>query len=140
MSMIWPIALVVLSNVFYQIAAKSVPKSLNPLASLTVTYLVGAAISAVLFFALNRNCNLFTEYSKMNWAPFVLGLSVVGLEVGFIYAYKNGWAVSSASIVQSAFLSIALLFIGAWLYRETITASKLVGVVLCLVGLFFLNR
>lgn len=140
MSMIWPIALVVLSNVFYQIAAKSVPKSLNPLASLTVTYLVGAAVSAVLFFALNRNCNLFTEYSKMNWAPFVLGLSVVGLEVGFIYAYKNGWAVSSASIVQSAFLSIALLFIGAWLYRETITASKLVGVVLCLVGLFFLNR
>ena len=140
MSMIWPVALVVLSNVFYQIAAKSVPKSLNPLASLTVTYLVGAAVSAVLFFALNRNCNLFTEYSKMNWAPFVLGLSVVGLEVGFIYAYKNGWAVSSASIVQSAFLSIALLFIGAWLYRETITASKLVGVVLCLVGLFFLNR
>lgn len=140
MSMIWPIALVVLSNVFYQIAAKSVPKSLNPLASLTVTYLVGAAVSAVLFFALNRNCNLFTEYSKMNWAPFVLGLSVVGLEVGFIYAYKNGWAVSSASIVQSAFLSIALLFIGAWLYRETITASKLVGVMLCLVGLFFLNR
>lgn len=140
MSMIWPIALVVLSNVVYQISAKSVPKALNPLASLTVTYLVGAAFSAVLFFALNRSGNLFAEYAKINWAPFVLGLSVVGLEVGFIYAYKNGWAVSAASIVQSAFLAIALLFVGAWLYRETITAQKLIGIALCLVGLFFLNR
>lgn len=140
MSMIWPIALVVLSNVVYQISAKSVPKDLNPMASLTVTYLVGAAFSAVLFFVLNRNGNLFAEYAKINWAPFVLGLSVVGLEVGFIYAYKNGWAVSAASIVQSAFLAIALLFVGAWLYRETITAQKLIGIALCLVGLFFLNR
>ncbi len=43
----------------------------------------------------------------MNWAPFFLGVSVVGLEVGFIYAYKNGWAVSTASLVQSAFTAIS---------------------------------
>ena len=76
----------------------------------------------------------------MNWAPVFLGVSVVGLEVGFIYAYKNGWAVSTASIVQSAFLAVVLLFVGALLYHESISVSKMVGVVLCLVGLFFLNR
>ena len=43
---IWPIALVVASNVVYQICAKSIPGDLNPFASLTVTYLVGAAASA----------------------------------------------------------------------------------------------
>ena len=69
-----------------------------------------------------------------------LGISVVGLEVGFIYAYKNGWQVSTASIVQSAFLSIALLFVGALLYHESISIYKVVGVVFCLVGLLFLNR
>ena len=47
---IWSIALVVLSNVVYQICAKSVPKEMNPFASLTVTYLVAAAASAILFF------------------------------------------------------------------------------------------
>ena len=36
---IWPIALVVFSNVVYQICAKSMPRGINPLASLTVTYL-----------------------------------------------------------------------------------------------------
>jgi len=93
---IWPIALVVLSNVFYQICAKSVPGDINPLASLTVTYLVGAAVSLVLYFCLNKDANLPAEYAKLNFAPFVLGLAIVGLEVGFIYAYKAGWPVSTA--------------------------------------------
>ena len=76
----------------------------------------------------------------MNWAPVLLGISVVGLEVGFIYAYKNGWPVSTASIVQSAFLAAALLIVGAVLYHESISIQKLLGVGFCLAGLFFLNR
>lgn len=100
-SYIWPIALVVLSNVVYQICAKSVPEGINPLASLTVTYLVGAVTSGILFFALNKDGSLLREYGKLNWVPFVFGIALVGLEVGFIYAYKAGWQVSTASIVHS---------------------------------------
>lgn len=140
MSMIWPIALVVLSNVVYQVCAKGVPKDMDTMASMTITYAVGAICSAVMFFMMNRNSSLLQEYSKMNWAPILLGISVVGLEVGFIYAYKNGWSVSTASIVQSAFLAVALLFVGALLYREAISLSRIVGVGFCLIGLFFLNR
>lgn len=140
MSMIWPIALVVFSNVVYQICAKGVPKDMDTMASMTITYIVGAICSAIMFFAMNRNGNLLQEYSKVNWAPIFLGVSVVGLEVGFIYAYKNGWAVSTASIVQSAFLAVALLIVGGLLYHETVSTSKIIGIGFCLVGLFFLNR
>lgn len=140
MSMVWPIALVVFANVVYQICAKGIPKEMDAMASMTVTYLVGAICSAVMFFVMNQNGNLLLEYRKMNWAPVFLGISVVGLEVGFIYAYKNGWPVSTASIVQSSFLAVALLFVGAALYHESITISKVLGVVLCLAGVFFLNR
>lgn len=140
MSMIWPIALVVFSNVVYQVCAKSVPKDMDVMASMTITYIVGAVCSAFMFFVMNKNSNLLQEYSKMNWAPIFLGVSVVGLEVGFIYAYKNGWPVSTASIVQSAFLAVVLLLVGALLYHEPISISKMAGVGFCLVGLFFLNR
>ena len=58
LSYIWPIALVVLSNTLYQVCAKTVPDGMNPLASLTVTYLVGAVVSCVMYFILNRNANL----------------------------------------------------------------------------------
>jgi drug/metabolite transporter (DMT)-like permease len=136
---IWPIALVVLSNVAYQICAKSVPNSMNPLASLTITYSVGAVISLILFFVLNRGANLFREFSKVNWAPFVFGVVLLGLEVGWIYAYRAGWQVSTAQIVQSAFLAVALIIVGTLVYKETLSWNKIVGVVICLVGLIFIN-
>ena len=138
-SYIWPIALVVLSNTVYQICAKSVPGGMNPFATLTVTYVVGAIASGVLYFALGDGGNLLQEYAKLNWAPFVLGLVIVGLEVGWIYAYKAGWQVSTAAIVQSSFLAIALIFVGYLLYHEALTWNKLVGVAICLIGLIFIN-
>ena len=136
---VWPIALVILSNVVYQICAKSVPKEMNPFASLTVTYIIGAIASAILFFVLGKNGNLVKEYSKLNWAPFVLGIVIVGLETGWIYAYKAGWQVSTGFIVQSAVLAVMLLVVGYFLYHEALTWNKVVGVVICLIGLVFIN-
>ncbi len=138
-SYVWPIALVVLSNVVYQICAKSMPDGLNPFAALTITYLVGALASAVLFFVLGKQPNPLKELSNLNWTPFVLGLVIVGLEVGFIYAYKAGWEVSTASLVQGVALAVILVFVGFLLYKEGLSWNKLVGIGICLVGLFFIN-
>ena len=138
-SYIWPIALVVISNVVYQICAKSVPNGMNPFASLTVTYLVAAAASAVVFFVMRENTSLIREYSKLNRAPFVLGIVIIGLEVGWIYAYKAGWQVSTGFIVQSAFLAILLIIVGYVIFRESVTWNKIVGALICLVGLGFIN-
>lgn len=138
-SYVWPIVLVILSNVIYQICAKSVPEGINPMASLTVTYLVGAAASGLLYFILDHKGSLLQEYSKLNWAPFVLGVVIVGLEAGWIYAYKAGWQVSTGFIVQSAFLAAVLVFVGYFLYHESLTWNKLIGVVVCLIGLVFIN-
>lgn len=135
---VWPLALIVVSNVFYNVCAKSVPEAMNPFASLTVTYAVGAVISLVLFFVLGRG-NLFAEYGKVNFAPFVLGVAIVGLEVGYIYAYQAGWPISTAQIVQSAILAIILIIVGTLFYKEHITLNKIIGVVICLIGLAVIN-
>lgn len=137
---VWPIALVVAANIIYQICAKSVPNDMNPFAALTITYLVAAISSGILYYTLNKDANLLKAYTHINWAPFALGLSVVGLEVGFIYAYRAGWEVSTASIVQSSFLAVALVFVGYFIYNETISANKIIGVLICMVGLYFINK
>lgn len=139
-SYIWPIALVILSNVAYQICAKSTPEGIDPLASLTVTYMVSALSSAALYFALNREGSLLREYTHLNWVPFAFGVVLVGLEAGYIYAYKAGWPVSAAAIVQAAFLAVALLLVGFFLYHEPISLNKAAGVVICMVGLYFINK
>lgn len=138
-SFIWPMALLVVSNTVYQICAKSVPEGMNPFASLMVTYLVGAVASAVLYFALGHENGLAKEFSKLNWAPIVLGFVIVGLEAGWIFAYKAGWQVSVGFIVQSAFLAVTLLVVGFFLYHEALTWNKLLGVAVCLAGLFIIN-
>ena len=138
-SYLWPIALVVLSNTLYQICAKSVPEGMNPLASLTITYLIGAVVSCALYYLLNRDADLFREIRLTNWAPVVLGIVIVGLEVGFIYAFRAGWQVSMAQIVSAALLAVILIFVGYLLYREAITWNKIVGIAICLAGLVLIN-
>ena len=139
---LWPIGLVIISNVLYQVCAKEVPAEMNAFASLTVTYVVAAVSSLIFFFLLGGSSSgtgLIGEYSKINWAPFVLGVVIVGLEVGWIFAYKAGWEVSTGFIVQSAVLAILLLVLGYFLYHEALTWNKVAGVVICLIGLIFIN-
>ncbi|MBQ0084021.1 MAG: EamA family transporter [Clostridiales bacterium] len=135
-----PIALIVLSNIFYHICSKSSPQNLNPLAALTVTYTVGAVFSAVLFFLTSKGGNLFKEYKNINWTTFVLGLAIVGLEVGTLYMYKAGWNISTGQLVHSSILAVALLVIGLVFYKESLNLSKIMGIVICMVGLFFINK
>ncbi len=140
MSLYWPVLLVVLSNVFYNICAKSTPNNLNPFAGLTVTYLVAAVASAIAFFTLSPSGNLVQEYKHLNWSTFVMGLAAVGLEAGFIYLYKVGWNISTGQLVTSSLLAVCLIVIGYFFYNEAISVTKVIGILVCLVGLFLINN
>lgn len=140
MAYIWPIALIVASNTIYHICCKSVPESMDTFASLTVTYFAGAVVCAVLYFLFSKGGNILTEYKKLNWAPIALGVAIVGLEAGYMFAYKAGWTVNSAQIVQSALLAVVLLAVGRLLYREPVTPTKIAGLVVCLGGLYLITR
>lgn len=141
MAYLWPLFLVVASNTVYHLCAKSLPESVDPLASLTVTYLIGSIFSGILYFVTNRGgADLLREYSQMNWAPYLLGLAVVGLEAGSMHAYKAGWPVSAFQVTSSATLASILVLLGYFVYHEAITVNKLIGLALCLVGLFILNK
>lgn len=137
---IWPLAIIVLSNIVYQICAKGIPQEMNTYASMTVTYAVATLFSALMFFVTTKGGNILKEFKFSNWATVVLGIVITGLEVGFIYAYKAGWKVSTLATVTNAFLAIGLLFLGFFMYHEVISWSKILGVAICLVGLWFINK
>ena len=136
---IWPIALVVASNVVYQVCAKGVPNAMDPFASLTVTYLVAAVACLAMFFLAGSGEGLAREYSKLSWAPFVFGIVIVGLEVGWIFAYRAGWEVSTANVVQSGILAAALVALGFFAYHEALTWTKLLGVAVCIAGISLIS-
>lgn len=138
--MIWPILLVVGSSTFYNISAKSIPTQANAFASLSITYFVGSILCIILFFVTGNQKNILTEYAKLNWTSFVLGMSIVGLEFGYINIYRAGWKVNTAPLVVNVILVCLLLIIGLLLYKESISLRQIVGIAVCAIGLFLIIK
>ena len=131
---IWPIALIVGSNIVYNITTKQTPNHANAFLSLSITY--GVAMPATFFiFLFSKGGSVSSELSKINWTSFVLGVVIIGLETGYIFAFRNGWQVNMTSLVANILLAIALLFVGFLLYKEKITWMQLVGILMCIGGL-----
>ncbi|MCR5763485.1 MAG: EamA family transporter [Treponema sp.] len=139
-SYFWPLAVIVLSNTIYQICAKGIPPQMNTYASMTVTYGVATLFSLAAYLVTSKGGNIFKEMALANMATVVLGIVITGLEVGFIFAYKAGWKVSTLSTVANGLLALAVIFLGFFLYHEKIDLNKVIGICLCLAGLFFINK
>ncbi len=138
-NMIWPLLIIVGSNCCYHICAKSVPEKVNAFGALTVTYLVGAALSAAIFLFAVKPANALTELGKVNWASLVLGFAIIGLEAGNVFLYRAGWKISAGSLVCNISLAVVLLFVGYWGFHETISARQLIGAAVCAAGLFLIT-
>ena len=137
--MIWPILLVILSNTLYNICTKSTPGNVNAFGTLMITYAVATILTALIFVFLVKPENVLTELSRVNWTSVVLGMAIVGLELAYIFAYRAGWKVSSASLVANIGLAIVLIFVGVILYGENISLKQVMGILVCCVGLFLIN-
>lgn len=138
-NLIWPILMVILANTFYNICMKSMPSDVNPFGALMVTYFVAAIISGIIFLYSVGPSNVADGLSKINWTSIVLALAIVGLEVGYVFVYRAGWAVSTASVVANIGLALMLLVVGYFLYRENVSFNQIVGIVVCMFGLVLIN-
>lgn len=135
-----PILLVVLSSTFYHLCQKSTPAGLNPIASLIVTYLVALAVSIITFFIMTPGTNPISSLKSINWASIALGFAVVGLELGFLLAYRAGWNISIAGLLSNSTVALLLIPIGLLLYGEKISVTTVLGVLLCLGGLVLISK
>ena len=140
--MIWPLLLIVASNTVYHLTSKAMPQKANAFGVLTVTYLISAAVCAVLFFVSARmnHQGVIGEIKKVNWTSFVLGISLIGLEGGYIFLYRAGWKVSNGSLTANICLALSLLVFGFLLYHEQITPRQLIDVAVCAAGLILVTH
>lgn len=139
-SMIWPVLIVVAANTAYHLATKATPDSVNPFASLFVTYLTAAFCSLILFFCTSGQKNLWAELGRTNWTAYMLGAAVVGLEFGFVFIYRAGWKIGIAQLVASSSLTCVLLIIGLCVYHESLSVRQIAGLCLAGAGLVLLSK
>lgn len=134
-----PIGLTVIANVLYHIFMKVTPTTVNPLLSLVATYLTAAAVTSVVYLFYPDKTALLAGLKELNWASYALGVAIVGLEVGFILAYRAGWNISLAGLISSTTVSLLLIPVGLLIFRESLTTVNIIGIVLCLLGLILVN-
>jgi drug/metabolite transporter (DMT)-like permease len=137
---VFPIVLIVASNILYNICQKSTPQSANPFAALLITYLTAAILTVILFQFYKTDKGFGQSFNNLNWTSITLGIAIVGLEVGYLLAYRAGWNISVGSLVANIFLALMLIPIGILFYHEGFDLNKIAGVAFCVVGLVLINR
>jgi drug/metabolite transporter (DMT)-like permease len=137
---VFSIALIVASNILYNICQKSTPEKANPFSALLLTYLVAGVLTVIAFYLSKPEKTLFQSFKGLNWTSPLLGIAIVGLEFGYIMAYRAGWNISVGSLVANILLALALIPIGILFYQEGFGLNKILGAILCIAGLILINK
>ena len=108
---------------------------MNPFAALVAAYSIAAVASLTLFFATAKGASLAGQARGLNWANYLLGFAIIGLEGGFLCLYRHGWNASVGPVVTYAAVAVLLLVIGALFLGEHVGWRQILGVALCLGGI-----
>lgn len=67
------------------------------------------------------------------------GLTLVAVEFGYILLYRTGWKISMASLLANVSVALLLAGIGVLFYKDVLLPRQIIGIILCLAGVFFLR-
>jgi len=134
------IPLIAAGVIVYHLSQKTIPKEANPFIALAVAYALATAICIIALAAsgeVRKGTDLLRD---QQWLPVLfLGLSAVGIELGFLYAYRTGWSISTTAIATVPFVAAALALIGVLWFNEHLSVVNVVGIAFCVVGVICVN-
>jgi uncharacterized membrane protein len=131
------LGLMVSCNVVYSLAQKYLPKDINPFMALVVVYMIAGGMSLALAFGFRvlTVSEISSTVGKLNWAVPLLGLAIVGIEFGYLMAFRSGWKISLVALVGNVIASLLLVPLGLMLLKEQVKIPNMIGIALCLIGL-----
>lgn len=131
-------AVVITSVVMYQICMKSVPEGVNPVSAL-LTFYLSALVCTLLASRFFADTGTVFSISEFSWAAALVGVAIVGIELGYLLMYRSGWTLAAAPLIGMGGAAIILTVIGMAFFRQPITPKTIAGVGLCLYGLYLLT-
>lgn len=123
--------------VTYHLAMKQIPANLNPFFALSVAYLIAFILSMLGVLVYPDGSRQLTD---LRWSVFGVALGIIGIEAGFLLAYRAGWNVGYAALAVNVLSTLLLLPIAILVIKQGLSVSKLTGVLLCSIGLSLLLK
>ncbi len=135
----FPIVLAIITSMLYHLFQKLTPAGANPILALIITYLTATLACLILLPVFPLSANIRESLKGVNWVSVALGVTIVGLELGYLLAYRAGWNISIAGIFSNATVALLLIPIGIALFKEKLSAFNLAGILFCTLGLVLVN-
>lgn len=134
------IFVVILGNVTYHLSQKSIPNEISPFTSLIAAYLIALVILILAFPVVNEPLPKLDDFKHFNWGNWVLGLSIVMIELGYLLVYRKGWQISLTASYVNISVAVLLLIIGYLMFKERLNIYNIAGVILAVVSLILLSK
>jgi drug/metabolite transporter (DMT)-like permease len=138
-AMMWPMATIVASFMLYHLAIKALRPDLHPLAFLVGVYMVALLLTVGLWITFPALGPTGVRAGDMVWVV-MLGVALVGIEFGFLMAYRNGWTVSVAPTFSNVTLALIMAPIGMIFLKERLGWQGFAGLGFCVLGLILMAR
>jgi uncharacterized membrane protein len=129
----------IVANVTYHVCSKKTA-SINPLAALSITYAVALVTCLILYPFFTKHFNFIAEVKSANWASVILGFAIVLLEIGFILAYRAGWHLGYAVLFSNVFVTLILIPIALFIFKDQLSGTNWLGIILAITGLTLMVR
>ena len=133
------VTLAIASSALYHFSARSTPANVNFPISLVVTYAVALVIVFVTVFFFPTSIGFMAELKQLNWASFLLAISIVGIEFGFLLVYRSGWHLGIAAVLVNVVASLILVPVAIFVFKDKLSLVNVIGILVCLAGLVMLN-
>jgi multidrug transporter EmrE-like cation transporter len=139
MALTW-LSVAVVATVAYHIVLKLTPVAANPFLSLAVTYAAVTVLFAAVYAFAPGTSPLRVALQALNWTAIALAVAILLLDLGYLMLYRTGFDVSLGQLVTQSAAALMLLVLGVAIFREKLSLVNVAGILLCVAGLWLINR
>jgi hypothetical protein len=131
------LGLAALGNVTYHLGQKTISPDANPMLLLMAVYAIAFALCGVAAPFFQGGIGVSGVFSL---PVLVLGGGVVLIEIGFLLAYRAGNVLQWSGVAVNGAAALLLVPISLVAFADTLSISRLAGIVLTVAGLLLLAR
>ncbi|HEX4385842.1 MAG TPA: hypothetical protein VH083_22950 [Myxococcales bacterium] len=131
------LALAAAGNVTYHLGQKTISSSANPMVLLMAVYAIAFVLCGISapFFAGGISLS-----QVATWPVLALGGGIVLIEIGFLLAYRSGDVLQWSGAAVNGAAALLLIPISIFVFRDSFSLVKVLGIALTLSGLTLLSR
>lgn len=135
-----PFIVTILGQVIYHIAAKQAITVKSPFELAAVAYTFGIIITCIIGIYTKQFSVIGLLQPQNLLFGASLGVGIVLIEIGYIFAYRFGLSISIGSISSIAITTLILIPISMLLFSESLSIIRVIGIFLTITGIFLIVK